>query len=110
MKWNPVYRRELTINSRSVRLAAILLIFDSILAVAALLNMYSVVGQVKVICIRLHIFLLFCPRFFGHPGTPGGCSSFFVHAFWTSWYTRRVFLLFCPRFLDILVHPEGVPP
>ena len=48
MKWNPVYRRELTINSRSVRLAAILLIFDSILAVAALLNMYSVVGQVKV--------------------------------------------------------------
>lgn len=48
MKWNPVYKRELTVSSRSLRMTAILLVFNSILAVAALFNMYSVVEQVKL--------------------------------------------------------------
>lgn len=48
MKWNPVYKRELTVSSRSLRMTVILLVFNSILAVAALFNMYSVVEQVKL--------------------------------------------------------------
>lgn len=48
MKLNPVYKRELTVGSRSIRMALILFIFNSVLAVVALFNMFSVVEQVKV--------------------------------------------------------------
>ena len=48
MRWNPVYKRELTVSSRSIRMTAILFLFNSILATVALFNMYSVVEQVKL--------------------------------------------------------------
>lgn len=48
MKINPIYKRETTVSARSFRLALILLVFNSILAVVALLNMYSVIAQVKM--------------------------------------------------------------
>lgn len=48
MKMNPVYRREITVSSRSFRTAMILVIFNLILAAVALLNMYSVITQVKM--------------------------------------------------------------
>ena len=48
MKMNPVYKRELTVSSRSIRMALILLIFNSVLAIVALFNMFTVVEQVKV--------------------------------------------------------------
>ena len=48
MKWNPVYKREITVSSRSFRLALILVLFNSILALVVLLNMYSVVERVKL--------------------------------------------------------------
>lgn len=48
MKINPVYKRETTVSARSFRLALILLVFNGILAAVALLNMYSVIAQVKV--------------------------------------------------------------
>lgn len=47
MKMNPVYKRETTVSARSFRLALILMVFNGILALVALLNMYSVVAQVK---------------------------------------------------------------
>lgn len=48
MKVNPVYKRETTVSSRSFRLALIVLVFNGILAAVALLNLYSVIAQVKV--------------------------------------------------------------
>ena len=48
MKWNPVFRRELTVGSRSIRIAVILVVFNGILAVVALFNLYSVMEQVKL--------------------------------------------------------------
>lgn len=48
MRLNPVYKRELVVSSRSIRMALILLVFNSVLAVVALFNMFSVVEQVKV--------------------------------------------------------------
>ena len=48
MKLNPVYKRELTVASRSMRMALIFMAFNGILAVVALFNMFSVVEQVKV--------------------------------------------------------------
>ena len=48
MKLNPVYKREITVSSRSIRMALILLVFNSVLAVVALFNMYSVVEQVRM--------------------------------------------------------------
>ncbi len=48
MKLNPVYKREITVSARSFRLALILVLFNSILALVVLLNMYSVVEQVKL--------------------------------------------------------------
>ena len=42
MKMNPVYKRETTVSSRSFRLALIIMVFNGILALVALLNMYSV--------------------------------------------------------------------
>ena len=48
MKMNPVYKRETTVSSRSFRLALIIMVFNGILALVALLNMYSVVARVKI--------------------------------------------------------------
>ena len=36
MRWNPVFRREMTVGSRSIRMMAILFVFNSILAAVAL--------------------------------------------------------------------------
>lgn len=47
MKQNPVYKRESRVTSRSLRLPLILTVFNGILSAVALLNMYSVVSQVK---------------------------------------------------------------
>ena len=48
MRANPIYKRERTVGSRSIRLPMILTVFNSILALVALLNMYSMVSQVEV--------------------------------------------------------------
>lgn len=48
MKMNPVYKRETTVSARSFRLALILMIFNGILALVVLLNMYSVIERVKL--------------------------------------------------------------
>lgn len=48
MKLNPVYKRELTVVSRSFRLALIFMVFNGILAVVALFNMFSMIEQVKM--------------------------------------------------------------
>ena len=47
MKQNPVYKRETRVNSRSLRLPLILTVFNGILCAVALMDMYSVVSQVK---------------------------------------------------------------
>ena len=43
MKMNPVYRQETTAGSRSFKLPLVILIFNSILALVALLDMYSMI-------------------------------------------------------------------
>lgn len=48
MKVNPVYKRENMVSARSFRLPLILLVFNGILGIVALLNMYSVIAQVKI--------------------------------------------------------------
>lgn len=48
MTGNPIYKREMTVSSRSFRLALALLVFNGILALVALLNMYSTMVQVRV--------------------------------------------------------------
>ncbi len=48
MKTNPVFKREVMISSRSFRLAMILLVFNGVLALVALLNMYSTLAQVRL--------------------------------------------------------------
>lgn len=48
MKINPVYKRETTVSARSFRIALTVLIFNSVLAVVALLNMYSTISRVRV--------------------------------------------------------------
>ena len=48
MKMNPVYKRETTVSARSFRLAMILMVFNGVLALVALLNMYSVLERVKM--------------------------------------------------------------
>lgn len=48
MKINPVYKRETMVSARSFRMALIMLVFNSVLAVVALLSMYSVIARVKV--------------------------------------------------------------
>lgn len=45
---NPVYKRENMVSARSFKLAMILLIFNGILALVALLSMYSALAQVRV--------------------------------------------------------------
>ena len=48
MKTNPVYKRECMVSARSFKLALVLLIFYGILALVALLNMYSALAQVRL--------------------------------------------------------------
>ena len=48
MKNNPVYKREMLVRSRSYRIPLIIMIFNGILAVVALLNMYQSIAQVKI--------------------------------------------------------------
>lgn len=47
MMRNPVYSREMKVSSRSIRLPLILMLFNGILALVTLLNMYSAVAQVE---------------------------------------------------------------
>jgi len=48
VKSNPVYQREMTVRARSFRMPLIIMIFNGILAVVALLNIFSAVAQVRV--------------------------------------------------------------
>lgn len=48
MRINPVYRREVTVRSRSYRMPLIIFLFNVTLAVAALLSMYQMVEQVRI--------------------------------------------------------------
>lgn len=48
MRGNPVYKMEMTVSSRSIRVPVIMVIFNSILALVALLNMYSMTAQARV--------------------------------------------------------------
>lgn len=48
MRSNPVFKRERTVRARSVRIPLIIMVFNGILAVVALLNMYSTVSQVRI--------------------------------------------------------------
>lgn len=47
MKQNPVYKREARVNARSIRIPMIVMVFNGVLSAVALLNMYSVMAQVK---------------------------------------------------------------
>lgn len=47
MKINPVYRQESRVSARSFRLPLIILVCNSILALVALLDMYSMITQVR---------------------------------------------------------------
>ena len=47
MKINPIYWQEVRVSSRSFRLPLIVFLCDTIMALAALLNMYSMVTQAK---------------------------------------------------------------
>lgn len=47
MKINPVYRQETKISARSFRFPMVILLFNCVLALVALLNMYSVITQVR---------------------------------------------------------------
>lgn len=48
MKNNPVYRRERMVRARSYRIPLIIFAFNGVLALAALLNMYQTVAQVRM--------------------------------------------------------------
>ena len=45
MMQNPVYSREMKVSSRSIRLPLIIVLFNGILSMVTLLNMYSAVAQ-----------------------------------------------------------------
>ena len=47
MMRNPVYSREMKVSSRSIRLPLIIVLFNGILSMVTLLNMYSAVAQVE---------------------------------------------------------------
>ena len=47
MKINPVYRQETKVSARSFRLPLVILVCNSVLALAGLLDMYFMVSQVK---------------------------------------------------------------
>lgn len=44
---NPIYKREMVVSARSFKLALVLVIFNGILTLVALLNMYSMLTQVR---------------------------------------------------------------
>lgn len=48
MKNNPVYKRERMVRARSYRIPMILLAFNGVLALAALMNMYQTVAQARI--------------------------------------------------------------
>lgn len=48
MKNNPVYKRERMVRARSYRIPLILFVFNGVLALAALMNMYQTVAQVRI--------------------------------------------------------------
>lgn len=48
MRMNPIYKRETMVSARSFRLALTLLVFNGILALVALLNMYSTLATVRL--------------------------------------------------------------
>ena len=41
MRWNPVFWKEITVDSRSVRLPVVIFIFNLILSAAAIFNIYN---------------------------------------------------------------------
>lgn len=45
---NPIYKREMTVSARSIKLPLVLVIFNTILALVALLNMYSMLARVRM--------------------------------------------------------------
>jgi len=45
---NPIYKREMMVSARGFRLALVMLVFNGILALVALLNMYSTLVQVRL--------------------------------------------------------------
>lgn len=47
MKTNPIYRQEMRTSARSFKFPLVILIFNCVLALAALLDMYSLITQVK---------------------------------------------------------------
>ncbi len=47
MKVNPVYKQEIKVSARSFRFPLVILLFNGVLALVALLNMYSVITQVR---------------------------------------------------------------
>ena len=47
LRVNPIYKQETRVSSRSFRLPLIILLFNTVLAVMALLNMYSMIAQVQ---------------------------------------------------------------
>lgn len=47
LRANPIYKQETRASSRSFRLPLIILLFNTVLAVVALLNMYSMITQVQ---------------------------------------------------------------
>lgn len=47
LRVNPIYKQETRVSSRSFRLPLIILLFNTVLAVVALLNMYSMITQVQ---------------------------------------------------------------
>ncbi len=48
MRNNPVYKREMAVRARSPRILVLIMLFNGILAAAALLNMYSSIVQVRI--------------------------------------------------------------
>lgn len=48
MRSNPVYKREMAVRARSPRIPVLIMLFNGILAAAALLNMYSSIVQVRI--------------------------------------------------------------
>ena len=48
MRNNPVYKREMAVRARSPRIPVLIMLFNGILAAAALLNMYSSIVQVRI--------------------------------------------------------------
>ena len=61
MRNNPVYKREMAVRARSPRIPVLIMLFNGILAAAALLNMYSSIVQVRISnTIRYESFLQLC--------------------------------------------------